>query len=203
MPAKEREEMEMPLMKCGHTAMAINNKTKKPCCVICHGDPRAEIIDDLPNLTQRLAKCGCGNTRESSVELPFFEYKGRNSYAAQNMCKLCGYAIRAHWPKWEYKLLMVRDWFKQKNIKDDEVRTEHLPNKKTIEEYVKIRIKQLLENSKMPWRCGKDDGKVVTEIHEIKLDYIKGPLPSGRNHDFVPHGLYKYDTFYCGCRGWD
>ena len=195
--------MEMPLMKCGHTAMAINGKTNKPCCVICHGDPRSEITDDLPDLTGRLAKCGCGNTRESSIKLPFFEYKGPNSYASRNECKLCSYHLRAHWPKWEYQILMKRDWFKHKNINDDKTRTEHLPNRESAELYVKADIKSLLSSKGIPFSSGEHKGEIATKIYEAKIGYIKGPLPSGRNHDFVPHGPYKYDSFYCGCRGWD
>ncbi|KKN22342.1 hypothetical protein LCGC14_0916080 [marine sediment metagenome] len=194
--------MKMPMMKCGHTAMAINGK-KEPCCVICHGDPRSEIIDDLPELTGRLAKCGCGNTRESSIELAFFEYKGQDSLASKEMCKLCSYALTAHWPRWEYQILIVRDWFKHKNIKTDEIRTEHLPNKKAIEGYVKARISQLLSQTGILFSSGEQKGEIATKIYEAKAGYIKGPLPSGSEHDFVPHGIFKYDVFYCGCRGWD
>ena len=195
--------MKTVLMKCGHAAMAID-QNGNPCCVICHGDPRSTMIEDnAPDLTGRLAKCGCGNTRESSIDLPFFEYKGPDSFAAHNTCKLCPYHLRAHWPKWEYKLVLIRDWFKNKNIKEDEVRTEHMPNRESMEHYVKSRMENWVEDSKRPWMFGEDKDKVVTEIHEIKIDYIKGPLPSGRGHDFVPHGPYKYDEFYCGCRGWD
>lgn len=195
--------MKMSLMKCGHTAMAVD-ENGNPCCVICHGDPRSQIVEeDLPDLTGRLAKCDCGNTRESSIELPFFEYKGPNSHAAKEMCKLCRYGIIAHLPKWEYRLVMKRDWFKNKNIDDDIVRTEHFPNKKVAENYLQARMNQLLEQSGIPWSYGENKGEIATKIYKINIDYIKGPLPSGTNHEFVSHGPYKYDSYYCGCKGWD
>ena len=190
-------------MKCGHAAMAIDGDNN-PCCVICHGSPGANIIDDSPpDLTGRLAKCGCGNTRESSIGLAFFEYKGPTSYASKYMCKLCNYAIQAHWPRWEYQIRMVRDWFEHKRMQDDEKRTEHMPNKKYLEDYIKTRIAEMLSRPGIAFSSGEHKGKNATKIYEATLNYIKGPLPSGRGHDFVPHGPYKYDVFYCGCRGWD
>jgi len=189
-------------MKCGHSAHAID-KEGKPCCVICRGDPRSEIVDTPPDLTNRLAKCGCGNTRESSLGLAFFQYKGQGSYASQNTCKLCSYHLNAHFPKWEYQILMVRDWFKHKKMQDEEKRTEHMPNRQSIEIYVEARIEYLLNQKPLQFSSGEHKGEDATKIHEARLDYIKGPLPSARGHDFIPYGPYKYDDFYCGCRGWD
>lgn len=77
-----------PLMKCGHTAMAIDGKGNL-CCVICDC---YEIENNLPNLEGRLAKCDCcGNTRKSSLGLAFFEYRGIGSKFAENKCHICGY----------------------------------------------------------------------------------------------------------------
>lgn len=194
--------MKTTIMKCGHTAMAIDGEGR-PYCVICHGDPRSEIVDTPPDLTGRLAKCGCGNTRESSIELAFFEYKGPNSYASQNTCKLCKYHLRAHLPKWEYRIVMVRDWFKHKKMNDDKKRTEHLPSREIAEKWAEKDIKCLLTQKPLKFTSGESRGKDATKIYEAKLDYIKGPLPSGCGHGFVPHGPYKYDNFYCGHSGWD
>lgn len=195
--------MTMPLMKCGHTAMAVDQEGN-PCCVICHGDPHSEEIEEkLPNLDGRLAKCGCGNTRESSIDLAFFEYKGPNSHASKFMCKLCEYGIIGHWPKWEYKIVLVRDWFKHKKMIDERVDTEHMPDKESIELYVQSRIENFLQDKPLQFASGPERGKDATKIYEAKLDYIKGPLPSGMGHEFIPHGPYKYDEFYCGHSGWD
>lgn len=29
------------------------------------------------------------------------------------------------------------------------------------------------------------------------------PRLDGEMHEFVPHGPYEFDTYYCGCWGWD
>lgn len=88
--------MEMPLMKCGHTAQAINSRTDKPCCVICSGSPEANIIDDSPlDLSGRFARCsyytGCHSQQSSSIDLAFFEYRGEGSKYAEKECHICGY----------------------------------------------------------------------------------------------------------------
>lgn len=64
------------LMKCGHSSNATRDG--KPCCVICAGIiPGAyEIAEIQPDLTGRKAKCAsCGKTKDSSINLPFFEYR--------------------------------------------------------------------------------------------------------------------------------
>lgn len=64
------------LMKCGHTANAESNG--KPCCVICNC---FEIEENKPDLTGRKAIChDCGKKRDSSYDLPFFEYKPNEPY---------------------------------------------------------------------------------------------------------------------------
>lgn len=87
-----------PMMKCGHSANAINGHGN-PSCVICVGiHPGAEIIDDNPSdLTGRKARCtyfgkvpkgrnhegptGCVRgkpcmcEKPSSSELAFFSYQ--------------------------------------------------------------------------------------------------------------------------------
>jgi len=64
-----------PLMKCGHAANATSRG--KPVCVICYGiDEGAAVIDESPpDLAGRKAKCTyCKREKDSSLELPFFEY---------------------------------------------------------------------------------------------------------------------------------
>ncbi len=81
----------------------------------------------------RIAKCGCGNTRPSSEgeKLASFEFTGEGSKRALDICRNCAYAEVAHTPE-----VMARN----KNLK-----------------------------------CMR----------------------------FEPHGAYEFDSFYCGCRGWD
>jgi len=96
--------MNHPLMKCGHAATGINNKTGKPACISCIGDPRAEQIEDNPpDLSHRKARCAyygitsrgnfkcesnygtkpnstCLVEEPSDTNLPFFEYKPDKEY---------------------------------------------------------------------------------------------------------------------------
>ncbi len=85
--------MDMPLMKCGHTAQGIVSGSKEPVCIICHGNPDAAIPEDkTPDLAGRLAKCAqCGRKETSSIDLAFFEYRGGGSRVANNQCHVCGY----------------------------------------------------------------------------------------------------------------
>jgi hypothetical protein len=76
-PFKKKRE-EKPLMKCGHTANAID-ADGNPVCAICIGiNPGATKIDTKkPSLDGRTARCSsCGRTTPSSYGLPFFEYQG-------------------------------------------------------------------------------------------------------------------------------
>ena len=68
--------MDKPMMKCGHAANSTDGHGN-PACVICYGiHPGASEVAEPPNLAGRKSRCvyGCGNTRDSSTELPFFEH---------------------------------------------------------------------------------------------------------------------------------
>lgn len=59
--------------------------------------PAMQAIDDAPDLTGRLARCGCTRqTVPSSVTLAFFEFRGEGSHSACNQCRHCGYYEVAH-----------------------------------------------------------------------------------------------------------
>lgn len=137
----------MPFMKCGHTAMAIDTRTKKPCCVICLGDPEAKIVDESPpDLTNRQARCSHYNTCKrqvpSSIDLAFFEYKGPNSKYAENVCHVCGY------------------YTKTGNFQAD---------------------------GKL---CYSNSDKAMPDVC----------INNGKECVYEP---YKYDKYYCGCKGWN
>lgn len=87
--------MDLPLMKCGHTAQAIDSNNN-PVCVICFGSPEAlEVQTEMPDLTGRVARCSyygstpsgrnhsgpckrgepCHCEKPSSPDLAFFEYR--------------------------------------------------------------------------------------------------------------------------------
>lgn len=74
------------LMKCGHIAQGVA-EDGSPVCVICAGiKEEAYQVDrgccGAEGLENRVAKCiyGCGSKRNSSWELPFFEYKPECEY---------------------------------------------------------------------------------------------------------------------------
>lgn len=89
-----------PLMKCGHIAQG-HDENNNPICVICFGITQNALIvveeNNIPSLEGRKAKCTyCGNIRDSSYDLAFFEYHGNGSYNAINSCKNCRYYEVAH-----------------------------------------------------------------------------------------------------------
>ena len=78
----------------------ITCETRHGVCASCYGiTPDATKIDTtmtMDVLAGRTAKCTyCSNTQPSSFDLPFFEFRGANSFLATNMCT-CGYLKVAH-----------------------------------------------------------------------------------------------------------
>lgn len=65
----------LPLMACGHVAQAI--KDDQPVCVICQCK---DVNENLPDLSNREARCDCGHITESNFWLPFFEYRPNDAY---------------------------------------------------------------------------------------------------------------------------
>ena len=59
------------LMACGCAPQGYN-KDRDPICVIHDCYERMPIEIDL---AERVAKCYCGRSKESSVDLPFFKYE--------------------------------------------------------------------------------------------------------------------------------
>jgi hypothetical protein len=47
----------------------------------------------------------------------------------------------------------------------------------------------------------------VCRFHKIAHDRAsernEPHLVRARGHEFVSHGAFEFDHFYCGCRGWD
>ena len=78
------------LMECGHVANGVD-EDNNPVCVICLGiHPGATIPKGVPDLKNRKAVCtDCRRTTKSSLDLPFFEYRGSGSAYANTTCKNC------------------------------------------------------------------------------------------------------------------
>ena len=69
-------QVETIFMKCGHSANAVCND--KPCCAICSC---FEVAIHKPNLLGRKAQCcDCEKIVESSINLPFFEYRPKHPF---------------------------------------------------------------------------------------------------------------------------
>ena len=80
------------LMKCGHTAQAVDGGGN-PVCVFCMCE---EVAEEKPDLTGRKARCSyfgktfrrggrmvtCHGEADSKYTLPFFEYKPKSQYDA-------------------------------------------------------------------------------------------------------------------------
>ena len=71
-----------PMMQCGHAANAVDKDTGAPCCVICAGISGADYMTVVttPDLTGRMARCGCGRQQPSSTGLAFFEHLPDKQY---------------------------------------------------------------------------------------------------------------------------
>jgi hypothetical protein len=83
------------MMGCGHSANATTNG--KPCYAICIGlNDAATVVVEAPDLSGRKAICGsCGSIVDSSINLPFFEYRGPKSKTDTDYC-ICGMHKDAH-----------------------------------------------------------------------------------------------------------
>lgn len=209
------------MLKCGCAAMAVDGDGK-PACIIHNCN---EPLEHQPDLTGRKARCSyygkqtrrseclyngdvkedgvwiCRCERDSEPTLPFFKFKGEDSPSALYNCKICPYHWIAHQPLFEYTLEITRDWYKTKDTVSQKVRQKHWGgSKEQFMDWLEKDIARMIQNSKRPQFPGGDPSKVT--IHKIEiLSVIEEP--SGRDHEFVPHGPYDYDEFYCGCHTWD
>lgn len=76
----------MKVLKCGHLPNA--KKDGKPCCVMCNC---SEFAKDVPNLTNRKARCSdCGKIVDSKLNLAFFIHKPNEQYD-KFYCGCCGW----------------------------------------------------------------------------------------------------------------
>lgn len=110
------------LMKCGCVAQGhmtiIGGKPIDPPIPVCVVHDCTDIVKDMPDLTGRVARCSCGNTKPSSYDLAFFEYRGEGSKSAEQTC-VCGYDKAPHDPDNPYHHnIKCRD-FRPRGPKDD------------------------------------------------------------------------------------
>jgi hypothetical protein len=89
--------MQNIMLSCGCCANSTCNG--KPSCTTHFDIPGGVFPVEPPNLEGRKARCAqCGNTSKSSLELPFFEFRGIGSHQGNETCKNCHYYKIAHKP---------------------------------------------------------------------------------------------------------
>lgn len=76
-----RRRAEVPIMKCGHRANAVD-QFNNPVCAICFPSKNATTIDpNPPSFEGRMAKCSyCKNMKSSSYKLTFFNPQPNKPY---------------------------------------------------------------------------------------------------------------------------
>lgn len=82
------------MLSCGCRANSTNH-LGEPSCVIHAGNEPLVVMPD-PDLTYRTARCGCGRTERSTLDLAFFMYRGEGSPHALENCGVCHYNKVAH-----------------------------------------------------------------------------------------------------------
>lgn len=86
------------ILSCGCRSQSINGKGE-PSCITHFDMPGGVHPIECPNLEGRKARCTCGRTEISSLDLAFFEFRGPNSRAGNVTCKNCRYHDVAHRPE--------------------------------------------------------------------------------------------------------
>jgi hypothetical protein len=95
--------LDRPMMKCGCAAQSVcrskGGKTFDPPIPSCVIHDCIDVADSPPNLEGRMARCAYkphGHAdRPSSLDLPFFEFRGEGSSDATEKCK-CGMRKSVH-----------------------------------------------------------------------------------------------------------
>jgi hypothetical protein len=71
------------------------------------------------DLTGRIARCACGKTAPSSLDLAFIEYRGPDSHHAKAVCKHCRYHNTAHDPDEMARNVPNRDGSRRRTVVED------------------------------------------------------------------------------------
>lgn len=187
-----------PMMKCGCAAQGtcssmggVEYNPPIPSCVVHSCIEVAET--QIPN--DRMAKCDCGKISPSSPNLPFFEFKGEGSPSSKERCKHCGYFESAHWPSWMAHIRVVRRWFKIERY--DEVMKRHFNAPEDLKELIAEHEADFFRSQMSATHSPE------TRVHSVEVVQITPERNTHQCKTFEPHGPYEFDSYYCGCRGWD
>jgi hypothetical protein len=78
-----------PIMKCGHSADAVNDHDKMYLCSRCDGDEAEEVLRPQPNLEGRLARCGCGRLERSLLAYRDYTFQYTGQKYDKYVCGRC------------------------------------------------------------------------------------------------------------------
>ena len=218
------------MMTCGHAAQGTCSRRDGneydppiPACVTCDC---VEIATAATDLTGRMARCDyfgrggfrnhgpiygggtcsrarCGCIVPSDAGLPFFGFRGDGSKIARDTCE-CGANVRLHWPRWRAEFKVVRRWFKIERYEETRTEEEHMPDAGWAAKWAEKRRMDLLKMGDGPSLFG--DKSEPTKVFSVDLLNLK-EIP--KRHDvkacgeFSPAGAAQYDSFFCGCAGWN
>lgn len=194
------------MLRCGCAAHARKKVGEDwvPSCVV------HDCIEQVatPILDGRIARCDCGNTRQSSPTLPFFTFQGDGSPKATDECK-CGAIERLHRPYWEARFKITRRWFKIERYEESRTEGIHAVDEEEAKAWADAharRFKQMGEGKMFNSQTQQyEEG--LTRVYSVDLLSLKR-MPAPKYHikvcgEFRPAGAAQYDRFYCGCRGWN
>ena len=208
---------EMPMMACGHRANSLGTPAgggeQRPACVICS----CFIVSSWqPELSGRRARCDhygrathgsecnyggdrdnvCYCEQPSDGPLAFFSYLGPGSFSAVAVCE-CGLYEKPHRQPWNVVVMVDRNWFKCGRIEMKVEHTLYADTKETAEvEAEAERIRRI------KWD-GPNGGKEETRIFGARIASLEPIRRTAKCKEFRPRGPSTYDSFYCGCHGWD
>ena len=228
--AEQQAERKPVLMKCGCVAHAMcsrrNGVDYNPPIPSCFVHDCDEVAESKPDLAGRMARCshfGSGRFRNhgpiygggkcsreececlvaSSLELPFFEFRGIGSPTATDFC-CCGQLDKLHWPRWQARFKVVRRWYKIEKHESVKVEEEHLPNAKWAEKWCEVQRQRWLTMGDGP--SLSNDTSEPTKVYTVELLGMKQiPTPASFEvcNNFKAAGPAEHDKFFCGCAGWD
>ena len=226
--AEQQAERKPVLMKCGCVAHATcshrNGVTYDPPIPSCFVHDCDEIAKSEPDLAGRMARCAyfghvrfrnygpiygggkcsgekCECLVPSSLELPFFRFRGAGSPTAREFCS-CGKALKLHWPRWRATIKVVRRWYKIERHEAIESAEECLPDAEWAGKWAERERQRWLKMGHGPSFSG--DTSEPTKVYSAELLAVQEvPNTFKACKDFKAAGPAANDEFFCGCAGWD
>jgi hypothetical protein len=134
--------------------------------------------------------------RPSTDRLAFFEYLGPGSFTANYKCK-CGLYEKPHRQPWKLVVMVDRNWYKCGRIDFRREATLYANSREDAEREAEAERTRFLE-----WD-GPNGGKEETRIFGARIVSLEPASRKVKCTEFLPRGPAEFDSYYCGCRGWD